>query len=569
MFFLIALLSINLAIIAKAPLSLTSFQKQSNDTYHATFDVDIPQGDALYADYLQFSVDNPHVTISNWQSSIEPVQKYDHSFKSTKTVYNRPFQIQMDAKIDDPTITQANLHVGYYQQSEQKNNHALFTLPLAAPQESEPQDSQIDVLVPVVCEKPAAKQQSISGYLSSLLETTDSLWVKLLLSLLLGIFLSLTPCIYPMIPITMGILQSQASSSVLRNFSLAFTYTMGIATTFAMLGVTAAFTGQMFGNIMNNPIVILTIVFMLIYLAGSMLGLYDMYIPRSLQNSGSNSKGGSYLSAFLFGAASGTIASPCLSPGLVLLLTLVTSIGSVPVGFALLFFFGLGLGMPLLLIGTFSGSLNMLPRAGMWMVDIKQFFGFIMLGTCFYFLSTLVPAAIIAWAVSIFILIVGVFYIRSSNHAYGTRRKVKTILGIVFVAFAIYSFFTAYKTSDIQAAQNCHACWSCDYQQGVCQALQEKKLVLLDISAPYCSICKAIERKHFSDQKVIDAMNAYITIKIDDLEKDESTKAIQQQFHIMGAPTLILFDPATGQQLRRWGGEIYDLTPEQFAAELK
>src|SRR3990167_8316809 len=106
MLFIIALLAINLTLFAKAPLTLATFEKKSDDTYRATFDVDVPQGDALYADYLQFSVDNPHVTLSKWHSSIEPVQKYDNSFKATKAIYNKPFQIQMDAKIDDPTITQ-------------------------------------------------------------------------------------------------------------------------------------------------------------------------------------------------------------------------------------------------------------------------------------------------------------------------------------------------------------------------------------------------------------------------------------------------------------------------------
>lgn len=555
------------ALCAKNTFTISSFQKESPDSYHAALNVMIPEGDALYADYIMLSVDTPHLTLSPWHASAEPVSKFDPYFKTSKRIYTKPFQIEFDAKLDDPTLTQATLHVSYYLQSAHKNNEALFALPLSEQEIAIPQENSEITATPIACQKETPKPHSISSYVSALLEKSDSLWLKLLLSFLLGIFLSLTPCIYPMIPITMGILQSQASKSVLRNFSLALTYTLGIATTFAMLGVTAAFTGQMFGTIMNNPFVIIAIVLMLLYLAGSMLGFYEMYIPRGFQNGGSHARGGSYLAAFLFGAASGTIASPCLSPGLVLLLTLVTGIGSIWIGFALLFCFGFGLGIPLLIIGTFSGSLNMLPRAGVWMVDIKEFFGFIMIGTCFYFLSSLVPAYLLAWAASLFILSVGIFYLRASGHATGTRRTVKSVLGVLFVAFAIYSLFTAYKTTELNASP-ANPIWICDYQDGLARAQQEKKLVLLDISAPYCSICKAIERKHFADSGVQEALAQFITIKIDDIEKDECTKALQTAFHILGAPTLILFDPATNREIKRWGGELYDLSPIEFVREL-
>lgn len=165
---------------------------------------------------------------------------------------------------------------------------------------------------------------SWASYISTLVQTTESTSLRLILVAALGMLLSLTPCIYPMIPITVGILQSQGSRSIARNFCLALSYTMGIASTFALLGLLAAYTGLLFGSFMTKPLVIIPLVALLVYLAGSMMGFYEMYTPRLLQN-GSSSGGGSLVSAFLFGAASGTVASPCLSPGLILLLTIVTS----------------------------------------------------------------------------------------------------------------------------------------------------------------------------------------------------------------------------------------------------
>lgn len=568
LFFLVALPS----LISAHPIALSRFDRKSSSVYKTVLDVQIPKGDALYADYLSLSVDSPDITLSEWHTTQEPIQKYDPVFKTTKPIYTKPFQINVDAKLTHPDIHYANLHVGYYQQSAQKDQHVMIPLPFSA-QETDTQEGEINS--PIAPATPSASQKSepvsFSSYLSSVLETTDSTWLRLLLSLLLGIFLSLTPCIYPMIPITMGILQSQGSSSMLRNFGLALTYTMGIATTFALLGVTAAFTGQMFGNIMNNPIVILTIVAMLVYLAGSMLGLYEMYIPRFMQSSSSSSAGGSFASAFMFGAISGTVASPCLSPGLLLLLTIVTSIGSVALGFALLFFFGLGLGMPLLIIGTFSGSINMLPKAGMWMIDIKQFFGFIMLGTCFYFLSTLIPANIIAWSASLFLLIVGIFYLKATLTSSGTSQKVKSLLGITLVAFSVYSFFNAYKMSELEKHAHHHNVthtWVQDYQIGLGQAQTEHKLLLLDVSAPYCTICKAIDRKHFSKPKVLQALSKYVTVKIEDIEKNAHTKALQKQFRIMGAPTILIIDPETEKVVKRWGSDLYDLSNDDFINRL-
>src|SRR5271156_4923609 len=224
--------------------------------------------------------------------------------------------------------------------------------------------------------------------ISAYLEKNRSLSFTLVLVFFLGLLMSLTPCIYPMIPITVGILQSQGTSSIMRNFLLACAYTCGIATTFACFGLLAAYTGQLFGALMYNPFVILLFCALLIYLGFSMLGFYEFYMPSWLQPKGNIGRGGSYIAAFTFGAISGTVASPCISPGLVLLLSIVSHMQNVFLGFILLFIFGIGLSIPLLIIGTFSNALAHMPRAGMWMVRIKQLMGVVLLLTALYFFYT-------------------------------------------------------------------------------------------------------------------------------------------------------------------------------------
>jgi thiol:disulfide interchange protein DsbD len=331
----------------------------------------------------------------------------------------------------------------------------------------------------------------------------------------------------------------------------------------------AAGTGKMFGSIMNNPFIVGCIVALLIYLAGSMIGFYDMYIPRFLQPKQNTPQKGSLISIFLFGAASGTIASPCLSPGLLLLLTIVTSIGSSLLGFALLFSFGFGLGIPLLVIGTFSSSLNMLPQAGSWMVDIKQFFGFIILATCFYFISIFVPFHILSWVIAFFIAFVGLFYLVTASASQKMARVVKNCLGIMCIAASVYAFFYAYKITDIYQHASCEESnWLYDVQEALEKAKKCSKLLLIDISAPYCSICKAIDKKLFAHPTIQSFLPSLIALKINDIDSNKDTQKLGITFKIVGAPTVILYDPTTEKELQRWGAELYEYNPEQFIADI-
>ncbi len=411
-----------------------------------------------------------------------------------------------------------------------------------------------------------ASDASWSGYISTLVQTTDSLPLRLLLVTGLGMLLSLTPCIYPMIPITVGILQAQQSRSVVRNFCLALAYTMGIASTFALLGLSAAYTGQLFGSFMTKPIVIVPMVTLLLYLAGAMMGLYEMYTPSLLQNS-SRAGGGSMVSAFLFGAASGTVASPCLSPGLILLLTIVTSLGNVFLGFALLFAFGIGLSIPLLLIGTFSSTLSLLPRAGMWMVEIKKLFGLVMIGMCFYFLQPLLTSQQLMICGRITMLALALYYIYAARTTYATTwRTTKYVLasGLMLCAAAggtLEQLMYAHKESGVSVA------WQTDYQSAHAYALQEHKPLFIDVTADYCSLCKAIEKKLFFDESVAHALTNFVSVKINASDTTNSThQELLATTQVMGTPTFLVIDPQTDTVIARFGGELHDLAAQEFIA---
>ena len=231
--------------------------------------------------------------------------------------------------------------------------------------------------------------------LESILLSRLPLVYILLLAFLIGIVTSFTPCIYPMIPITMGILQSQASTSLWRNFLLSTTYVTGIATVYATLGYFAATTTLILGQWLANPIFIGFLVLLFLYLAFSMFGFYEIYMPGFMQQRGTGIKvKGSFFYTFLFGAISGTAASPCLTPALALLLGFVAKRGNPLIGFATLFSFAFGMGLLLIVVGTFSTSLTALPRAGAWMDEIKKFFGFLLIGVSVYFVQPFIEPTV-------------------------------------------------------------------------------------------------------------------------------------------------------------------------------
>lgn len=410
----------------------------------------------------------------------------------------------------------------------------------------------------------APTSQSWLTWISSTMQETNSVSVRIFLVFLLGLLMSLTPCIYPMIPITAGILQTQTSRSLLTSFLLSLSYTVGIATTFAVLGLLAAFAGQAMGNLMSQPLFIVPLVGLLFYLALSMIGVYEMYIPRFLQPRDHTINSGSFISAFTFGAVSGIIASPCLSPGLVCLLCLVTTLGSKLMGFVLLFSFGIGLGVPLLIIGTFSSSLSLLPRAGMWMVEVKKIFGFFMLAMCLYFLNFITPSYIMEWVIVCSAFLIGIAFLFMAIHAYTkTWRYLYTLLCIFLITSSALLAYKQLKNRPLLPENQ----WHTDYAHALLQAQQENKYVFLDIGAPYCSICKAIDATLFSNKRVKEFLETRtMPVKLDG--SLAQNKQLLEQFKVIGFPTILLINPKSQAIIKHWGPELYSIAPEQFIDQL-
>jgi thioredoxin:protein disulfide reductase len=400
--------------------------------------------------------------------------------------------------------------------------------------------------------------------ISCLVEHTKNPLLRLLFIFLLGILMSLTPCIYPMIPITIGILQASAQKSMLRNILAALCYTLGIAVTFALLGLLAATGGAQFGHLLSNPIVIIALVLFLGYFGFAMLGLYELRLPTFLQQGPDGVKNNSLISIFLFGAISGTVASPCLSPGLVLLLSIAATIGSKLVGFLYLFIFGVGLCVPLLIIGLFSNSMSMLPRAGIWMIEVKRIFGVLLIAMCFYYLTPLMHGCLLRGILAGTLVTTGIFFFTLDGT---TLRWYRRIVGILLIAVGVYAAVDAVRywrcppTDPIRALS---------YDDAKKQGIVEHKKLLVDFGASWCASCREIEKKVMHNMAIHEQLPQIIFVEIDGTDPHNPCCAeLSKKYSVIGFPVVLLIEPETEKVIARWGEEFASMTQEKIISTIQ
>lgn len=519
---------------------------------------------------LRISLDHPSITNNVMVIDPTPSTTYLPEFHESKEVIQEQTLITLRINLNTDKPIHCNLYVHYLQLPENSMIEKVFSLDfnpemkqtLLAPSQNTPTTSPMNNSL-------SSTKKSFTESIQDFVQTTDSTWIRLLFAYLLGLLLSLTPCIYPMIPITIGILSSQARQSLLSNFIIACCYAIGMSMMFASLGLLAAFAGASFGSLLSQPIFVIFLVLFIGYMSLTMIGIIDLKIPAFLQRSISvNNAFGPHLSAFIFGLISGSVASPCVSPGLALLLTLVATMANVFAGFLLLFCFGIGLSTPLIIIATFSSSMQLLPQAGMWMVEVKKGLGFVMLATCLYYLHNILPANIFMIIAIGYVIFAALFYIMDAQKDFDARTKtIKSFLGIALLATAVFLGLKLYdQTHKVDQNQKQTAMpWIYDYAQAKTQAIQENKLLMLDFWANHCTICKAIEKKIFDKPVVYQKLqDRFLFVKIDCTHADDQNSMLKNKFQIFAQPAILIINPTTETILKRWSSEPYSMTPEEF-----
>lgn len=559
----------------------TKVEQTSATQSRMEIECQLAPNEMLFHDSLQFSSNIPSVKITKWFALKDPHTYFDPRSKKSEPVYSESVTFTLILESPQEIPSQAIIHMFFQTNLAKKPQEKFFSLGAAQQDDTEteqqPKTISSGLAVPQALEKNYQKStltqtlSNITAQVTSLIKDKElPLLVKFLLAFIIGLIMSLTPCIYPMIPITMGILQANKAHSLLRGFSLASAYTAGLSTTFALLGMLAAYGGAQFGSAMGSPWVIVPIVIFFAYLGFSMLGFYEMYIPRFMQPRHGHKNNGSFLSAFTFGIINGTVASPCLSPGLALILGIVSGLGNPILGFLLLFVFGVGSSFPLLVIGTFSSSLHILPRAGMWMIEFKKVFGFLLLGMCLYYLKTFMFEWVYYLLLGFYITLVAAYYL---YYGFKHRSWVAQLIGVFICLVAAFTLTESYRISFRTAAcaqQEQKILWHAGYETTRAQAIAEKKLVLLDFTAEWCTLCKKLEKQFFS-QKIIcqEVPKRVIPLKIDCTD-NSSVECVgaRKKFGVMGYPAIILMNPKDETILQRWDSDLNYKDPQEFINEI-
>ena len=338
---------------------------------------------------------------------------------------------------------------------------------------------------------------------SSLVETLSGISVEELVSegsvltflfiFFAGILTSFTPCIFPMIPITLSILGSQTiGKSRWKGFMISLVYVHGIATTYSLLGVAAAKTGTLFGSYLSNPLVVSIIALLFFIMALSMFGLFEIQVPVFIRSKLGNKKiSEGYVGAYITGLIAGIVASPCVGPVLVALLTYVAQSQKAVLGFFLLFTYAMGLGLIFILMGTFSQLLSKLPKSGPWMVKVKKAFGVVLI-----------------------------------------------IMGFYYLMPVIKPYFAGPKLSEVSTKSTE---WS-PYTATAIEAALNKQVVVIDFYADWCAACHELDKFTFGNLEVKRALAGAVLLKVDATQENAQVTPLLAKYGVVGLPTIIFIE---------------------------
>ena len=384
-------------------------------------------------------------------------------------------------------------------------------------------------------------------------------WLAFLLVFAGGILTSLTPCVYPLIPITVSIFGANESAGLFKSFLLSVVYVIGIVVMYSILGVAVASTGAVFGQIMANPWVVGFISLILVTLGLSMFGVFEIRLPYAVQNRLNTVGGTGFAGAFAMGTVAGVIAAPCTGPALAVVLTYIATTGSLFLGFWLMFTYALGMGLLFIGIGTFSGLLSALPRSGGWMYVLENIFGIAIITMALYFLKDVFPLLQIilenslrAFGIAGGLVLVGLWLGKLTQRFSGIPARVKfqKACGLLLAVLGAYMF-----VGGIQQPAGPQLDWVYDEAEGFEIAKQENKLVMLDFYAAWCAACKELDHLTYADPAVAARLADYVNVKLDFTRTSETTKALTEKYQIPGLPVVIFLD-ADETVLKRFTGFV-------------
>jgi thiol:disulfide interchange protein DsbD len=376
-----------------------------------------------------------------------------------------------------------------------------------------------------------------------------------------GFLVSLTPCVYPMVAVTVSVFGARQVSSRLQGTLLSAAFVAGIVAMFVPLGVVAGLTGSVFGSALSNTWVVVGISGLFLAMAASMFGAFDLDLPDAVKNRLVTVGGGGYLGAFILGLVCGPIAAPCTGPFLTGILTWIAQTQSAFLGGIAMATFALGLGVPFFAVGAFAVQL---PKSGRWMVHIKSILGIILCVVALYFLSS--RFAVLATgasssasflAVTAIVVAIGLALgaVHRAFEPGESRNNFAKGLGVLLTVVAGFLFIVG-ATKPSRSLS-----WEKDAQgqlgnPTVALATKEKAAAqgspyLVDFTASWCGACKELDKLTFSDPRVAQEAGRFLAAKVDATDdSDPQVEKIMKDWSVVGLPTVILFDSKGAESKR-------------------
>jgi len=377
-----------------------------------------------------------------------------------------------------------------------------------------------------------------------------------------GLALCLTPCVYPMIPVTLGYFGNQAAGAGWgRRVALPSLYVLGMAITYSILGVIAGLTGGLFGAALQNPVVVGALVLLFVAMALWMFGVYELRLPGALTRLGAGRAGA--IGAFVMGLTLGLVAAPCIGPFIVTLLAFVGASANPLLGFWLFFVLALGMGLPFLVLGTFSSMLSSLPRSGVWLIYAKKVMGVGLLGVALYFMQGFLTDRVLGWSAILFAAAAGVWlaWIEPTRVRAAWFMPLRVVVGAVVLAIGLWLALPLVRHRAMPA-------WQVYSQEAFDRARAARRPILVDFFAVWCAPCRELDRNTYSDARVLAALDRFALLKADLTDEESSlVQGLRERYDVYGVPTVIFVDAAGREHadLRLTGFE----PPEPFLARLE